>query len=108
MQTAQQTPAGRARIALAAAYLNLADWAPGQQPPARDDFAGQERQQYDWLAQGLLGFIVPARWSVEQSAGGNTSWNKGVDYAGLLRESARAEQVAALYRDSRPRPAHRP
>jgi hypothetical protein len=100
VQTAQQTPAGRARIALAAAYLNLADWAPGQQPPARDDFAGQERQQYDWLAQGLLGFIVPARWSVEQSAGGNTSWNKGVDYAGLLRESARAEQVAALYRDA--------
>ncbi|MFJ8025401.1 alpha/beta hydrolase [Streptomyces sp. NPDC096311] len=100
VETAQQTPAGRARIALAAAYLNLADWAPGQQPPARDDFAGQEEQQYAWLAQGLLGFIVPARWSVEQSAGGNTSWNKGVDYAGLLRKSAHAKQVEALYRDA--------
>ncbi|MGW3103994.1 alpha/beta hydrolase [Streptomyces sp. NPDC001100] len=100
VETAQQTPTGRARIALAAAYLNLADWAPGQQPPARGDFAGQEQQQYAWLAQGLLGFIVPARWSVEQSAGGNTSWNKGVDYAGLLRGSAHAKQVEALYRDA--------
>lgn len=100
VEAAQQTPAGRARIALAAAYLNLTDWAPGQQPPAHGDFAGQEQQQYAWLAQGLLGFIVPARWSVEQSAGGNTSWNKGVDYAGLLRGSAHAKQVEALYRDA--------
>ncbi|MCG7208516.1 alpha/beta hydrolase [Streptomyces arenae] len=100
VETAQQTPAGRARIALAAAYLNLTDWAPGQQPPASDDFAGQEQQQYAWLAQGLLGFIVPARWSVEQSAGGNTSWNEGVDYAGLLHKSSHAKQVEALYRDA--------
>ncbi|MFJ6086751.1 alpha/beta hydrolase [Streptomyces sp. NPDC092369] len=97
---AQQTAAGRARIALAAAFLNLADWAPGQLPPESDDFAGQEQQQYAWLAQGLLGFIVPARWSVEQSVGGNTSWNKGVDCAGLLRGSAHVKQVEALYRDA--------
>ncbi|MFG2780012.1 alpha/beta hydrolase [Streptomyces prunicolor] len=100
VQTAQLTPAGRARIALAAAYLNLADWAPGQLPPARGDFAAQEQQQYAWLAQGLLSFIIPARWSVEQSAGGNTSWNKGVDYAGLLHKSAHVKQVEALYRDA--------
>ncbi|MGW5658381.1 alpha/beta hydrolase [Streptomyces humi] len=100
VESAQQTSTGRARIALAAAYLNLTDWAPGQQPPAPGDFAGQEEQQYAWLAQGLLGFIVPARWSVEQSAGGNTSWNKGVDYAGLLHKSSHAKQVRALYRDA--------
>ncbi|WP_405995150.1 alpha/beta hydrolase [Streptomyces sp. NBC_00986] len=100
VKAAQQTPAGRARIALAAAYLNLADWAPGQLPPAHGDFAGQEQQQYAWLAQGLLSFVIPARWSVEQSAGGNTSWNKGVDYAGLLRKSAHVKQVEALYRDA--------
>ncbi|MFD8726186.1 alpha/beta hydrolase [Streptomyces sp. NPDC059629] len=100
VEAAQQTPTGRARIALAAAFLNLTDWAPGQQPPARDDFEGQEEQQYAWLAQGLLGFIVPARWSVEQSAGGNTSWNKGVDYAGLLHKSSHATQIKALYRDA--------
>lgn len=97
---AQLTPSGRARIALAAAYLNLADWAPGQTAPAPGDYAGQEAQQYSWIAQGLLHFIVPARWSVEQAAGGNTSWNTGVDYTALLRRSAHAPQVEALYRQA--------
>lgn len=97
---AQRTPSGRARIALAAAYLDLADWAPGQGAPAPGDYAGQEAQQYAWFAQGLLSFIVPARWSVEQAAGGNTSWNAGVDYAALLHASARAPQVEALYRQA--------
>lgn len=96
--TAQQTAPGRARIALAAAYLNLTDWAPGESAPSATDYAGQEEQQYEWIAQGVLYFLVPARLSVEQSAGGNTSWNKGVDYAALLHESAHAPQVAALYR----------
>lgn len=97
---AQQTPSGRARIALAAAYLNLADWAPGESAPSATDYAGQEAQQYDWFTQGLLSFIVPARWSVEQSAGGNTSWNTGVDYAALLHKSPHARQVASLYREA--------
>ncbi|NUS15886.1 MAG: alpha/beta hydrolase [Streptomyces sp.] len=95
---AQQTTSGRARIALAAAYLNLADWAPGESAPAATDYAGQEEQQYEWIAQGLLYFLVPARVSVEQAAGGNTSWNTGVDYAALLHTSSHAPQVAALYR----------
>ena len=76
---AQTTAQGRARIALAAAYLNLSDWAPGQDAPATGDAAGQEAQQYAWLAQGELAFIENGRWSMEQSAGGNTSWNAGVD-----------------------------
>ncbi|WP_329114877.1 alpha/beta hydrolase [Streptomyces sp. NBC_01465] len=95
---AQTTPQGRARIALAAAYLNLADWAPGQDRPAPTDFEGQEQQQYAWLAQGLLSFIEGGRYAVEQSAGGNNSWNKGVSYAALLAGSAHAPQVHALYR----------
>ncbi|WTO33186.1 alpha/beta hydrolase [Streptomyces achromogenes] len=98
VERAQATPAGRARIALAAAYLNLPDWAPGQNPPAPGDAEGQEAQQYAWFAQGLLSFIVPARYSVERSAGGNTSWNAGLDYAALLRSSEHADEVRALYR----------
>ncbi|QKG23376.1 alpha/beta hydrolase [Actinomadura verrucosospora] len=95
---AQATPQGRARIALASAYLNLADWAPNQQPPAEHDYAGQEKQQYAWYSQGLLSFLTTARYQVELSAGGNTSWNKGVDYTALLRRSSHAAQVRALYR----------
>jgi hypothetical protein len=95
---AQATAPGRARIALAAAYLNLPDWVLGQNPPAAGDAAAQEAQQYAWIAQGVLSFIIPARYSIEQSAGGNTSWNVGVDYRALLRDSEHAAEVRSLYR----------
>ncbi|MGW7689856.1 alpha/beta hydrolase [Streptomyces asiaticus] len=95
---AQATPQGRARIALAAAFLNLPAWAPGQDRPAPADWAGQEEQQYTWFAQGILAFVEGGRFAVEQSVGGNNSWNRGVDYARLLAGSAHAPQVRALYR----------
>ena len=41
---------------------------------------------------------MPARHSIEQSAGGNASWNAGVDYARLLARSPYRDQVRALYR----------
>jgi pimeloyl-ACP methyl ester carboxylesterase len=97
IKTAQTTAAGRARIALAAAYLNLPDWFPGQPQPGRTDYEAQQAQQYSWIAAGLLNFIVPGRWSIEASAGGNTSWNTGVDYASLLKSSAYSRQVRSLY-----------
>lgn len=95
---AQTSPAGRARIALAAAFLNLPAWAPGQDRPAPTDWAGQEEQQYAWFAQGILSFVEGGRYAVEQSAGGNNSWNAGLDYARLLAGSEHAPQVRALYR----------
>ncbi|MEU2923773.1 alpha/beta hydrolase [Streptomyces sp. NPDC007251] len=95
---AQNTPQGRARIALAAAFLNLPAWAPGQDRPAPADWAGQEEQQYAWFAQGILSFVEGGRYAVEQSAGGDNSWNRGVDYGRLLAGSAHAPQVRALYR----------
>ncbi|POX50054.1 alpha/beta hydrolase [Streptomyces sp. Ru72] len=94
---AQSTPQGRARIALAAAFLNLPAWAPGATAPAPTDWAGQEKQQYAWFAQGILSFVEGGRYAIEQSAGGNNSWNKGVDYARLLAGSVHAPQVRALY-----------
>ncbi|MFJ9041011.1 DUF6351 family protein [Streptomyces sp. NPDC102406] len=95
---AQTTPAGRARIALAAAYLNVPAWAPGKDRPAADDWRGQEEQQYAWLAQGLLSFIEGGRYAMERSVGGNNSANRGVDYAALLAGSPSAPRVRALYR----------
>ncbi|MFI6935524.1 alpha/beta hydrolase [Streptomyces sp. NPDC050287] len=94
---AQATPQGRARIALAAAYLNLPGWSPGKDRPAATDWAGQEAQQYDWFTQGLLTFLEIPRYAMEQSVGGNNSWNQGVDYAGLFANSPHAPQVHALY-----------
>ncbi|MFD9392215.1 alpha/beta hydrolase [Streptomyces sp. NPDC060000] len=95
---AQATPQGRARIALAAAFLNLPAWAPGKDRPAPTDWAGQQEQQYVWFAQGILGFVEGGRFAMEQSAGGNNSWNRGVDYTGLLAASQHAPQVHALYK----------
>ncbi|WP_326659347.1 alpha/beta hydrolase [Streptomyces canus] len=94
---AQATPQGRARIALAAAYLNLPAWSPGKDRPAATDWAGQEAQQYDWFAQSLLSFLEIPRYAMEQSVGGNNSWNRGVNYADLLADSPHAPQVHALY-----------
>ena len=97
--TAQTTAQGRARIALAAAYLNLPGWAPGNTQPAADDAAGQEQQQYDWFTQqGELAFIVSARISIEQAAGGDSGSTAGVDYARLLRSSGQSAEVSALYK----------
>ena len=95
--TAQNTPQGRARVALAAAFLNLPAWAPGQDKPADGDWAAQEEQQYAWFAQGVLSFIEGGRYAVEQSVGGNNSWNRGIDYGRLLAGSAHAPQIRALY-----------
>ncbi|MFJ9564587.1 alpha/beta hydrolase [Streptomyces fuscichromogenes] len=97
---AQATPRGRARIALAAAFLNLPAWSPGRTAPGATDWAGQEAQQYDWFAQGILAFVEGGRYAVEQSVGGNNSWNRGVDYARLLAGSEHAPQVRALYREA--------
>ncbi|WP_326579301.1 alpha/beta hydrolase [Streptomyces sp. NBC_00481] len=97
---AQKTPEGRARIALAAAYLNLPTWASGEDRPAAGDWEEQQAQQYSWLAQGILNRVVPARFHIEKALGGNNSGNKGIDYARLLSTSRHAPLVKALYREA--------
>lgn len=94
---AQATAAGRARIALAAALLNTPDWISGAAPPR--DYADQEAQEAAWLPQQLA-FVISARPSIEQAAGGNSSWTVGVDYARLVDRSAFHGQIAALYRQA--------
>ncbi|MEU5992647.1 hypothetical protein ABZ806_27070 [Spirillospora sp. NPDC047418] len=98
VQGAQATPAGRARIALASAFLNQSSWFDGDTEPPRHDYAAQEVQQYRWLASGVLGFVFGGRYSIDQAAGGDSAWNQGLDYSRLLRESANLRQVGALYK----------
>ncbi len=107
-QRAQATAAGRARLALAMAFLNVATWAPGEPMPGRHDYEQQEREQYDVEfavpAQGpplsAMDFIEFARWYIEAAAGGNGSWTDGVDFAHLLDRSPYAPEVRALYREA--------
>ena len=97
---AQATPEGRARLALAAALFNLPDWyEPGTARPARGDYAERQRQEFLAL-QFQLAFIFGFRQDVEQRAGGNPSWNTGVDYSRLLARSGSRDVVGAMYRQS--------
>ena len=96
---AQTTPAGRARLGLAAAMGNIPGWfAPGSPEPDDSDVEGQLSNQIRWFEEP--GFLVYfwAREQVERQAGGNPSWNTGIDYRRLLEDSIGHRQVVALYR----------
>jgi pimeloyl-ACP methyl ester carboxylesterase len=97
LDAAQATPEGRARIALIAALYQEPEWVPGQPEPAPDDIEAQQAGQYQNL-RTILPFIVFGRYDMEQSAGGNPTWNKGVDYRRQLAESGQLAQVGQLYR----------
>jgi pimeloyl-ACP methyl ester carboxylesterase len=102
-QQAQSTPAGRARLALAMAFMNVPTWAPGQPMPPAYDYAAQEQQQFDIQFSGAfttMDFIESGRPWIEQAAGGNGSWTVGVDFARQLARSPYAPQVRALYRQA--------
>jgi pimeloyl-ACP methyl ester carboxylesterase len=99
-QQAQSTPEGRARLALAMAFMNVPTWAPGQPMPAAEDYAAQEQQQFAIQFSGAfttMDFIESGRPWIEQAAGGNGSWTVGVDFARQLARSPYAPQVRALY-----------
>lgn len=75
----QETPAGRARVALAAALYQVAD-------PSN--------------LSGAVGFVTPARYDLITAAGGDSGWNEGVDYWRLFSNSPYRTMVADLYRQA--------
>jgi hypothetical protein len=95
----QQTPKGRARLALSAALADIPGWfTPLSPEPAPTDYAAQEANQFEWAAQVDFPFVFALRAELEARAGGNPSWNTGVDYRKDLARSADAAEVRALYR----------
>ena len=99
VDSAQSTAAGRARIALAAALHNIPVWnAPTQTRPSATDWDAQQANQYD-AVKGLLKIAAfNRRQEAEVRAGGNMSWNTGVDYSRLLAESSVRKEVTELYK----------
>jgi pimeloyl-ACP methyl ester carboxylesterase len=96
---AQQTPQGRARLALTAALADTPGWfTPLSPEPAATDFAAQEANQFLWDTQVTFPFIFAFRAELEARAGGNPSWNTGVNYAADLAKSADLKEVKALYK----------
>ncbi len=95
---AAATPQGQARIALVAALSDLPGWFdPTGAQPGPNDYAGQAAAQARWEAQVDFPFEFGYRAELEQRAGGNPSWNTGVDYAHQLAISSNNAEVAALY-----------
>ncbi|WP_330277213.1 alpha/beta hydrolase [Lentzea sp. NBC_00516] len=97
LDQAQASPAGLARLALITALYQEPTWVPGQPKPAAGDVDAQVAGQYQNL-RAILPFIQLGRYDMERSAGGNPTWNKGVNYWRQLAESGRLSQVAQLYR----------
>ena len=96
---AQDSPDGRARIALAAALSHLPRWAEGQPEPGPRDYQAQVDAQVAQLTT-ILGFGYVGRVDIENTVGGNPSWNAGVDYRALLQHADERAQVEALYREA--------
>jgi hypothetical protein len=70
---------------------------PTRPQPAPTDYAAQEAAQASWLSRVDFPFQFEYRAELEQRAGGNPSWNTGVDYAHQLAISANSAEVTSLY-----------
>ena len=96
--SAQQTAQGRARLALVSALGDTPGWfTPLSQEPAATDYAAQEANQFLWASQVTFPFVFDFRANLEADAGGNPSWNVGVNYVADLAKSADYQEVVALY-----------
>lgn len=113
-QTAQTTPAGRARLALASALWNVTTWTavdvggydtnpsvtPPLLPPLSNNYSLWEQEQYETMfAPGaiVVGFGTNTAYDIEQAEGGQPAWNAGVNFAAVLGSSPYLKEVTALY-----------
>jgi pimeloyl-ACP methyl ester carboxylesterase len=95
---AQKSAAGRARLALSAALADTPGWfTPLSAQPPPTDYAAQEANQYLWATEVTFPFAFDLRAQLESLAGGNPSWNTGVNYFKDLLKSADLPEVLALY-----------
>lgn len=101
LAAAQATPQGRAKLALVAALGDTPGWFdPASPEPAKNDFASQEVNQFLWSANVDFPFVFALRAELEFRAGGNPSWNTGVNYREQLEHSVNRDEVRALYKQA--------
>ena len=92
------TPQGRAKAALSFALGDTPGWfTPLSPEPAPTDFAAQFANQVQWAANVDFPFVFLFRAELEARAGGNPSWNTGVDYRKQFEKSTSKAEVIALY-----------
>ncbi|PSL06094.1 hypothetical protein CLV30_103249 [Haloactinopolyspora alba] len=94
---ATTTELGRARLALAGAIGNVPGWYSTPDPEPTD-LGARLRQQLDWIRYAYVMGLGPAgRGDLEARAGGNPSWNTGVNYRRLFAHSARRDLAVQAY-----------
>jgi len=100
VSAANATPAGKARLALIAALGYLPGWFNPLNPePAPGDFAAQQANQASWESFDFT-YVFAFRAELEKRAGGNPSWNTGVDYLKAFAASPGRAEAEALYRQA--------
>jgi len=98
LAAAQATPQGQARLALTFALADTPGWFdPASPEPAPTDYATREANQFLWASQVDFPFAFALRAELEFRAGGNPSWNTGVNYRKQLAHSVDRDEVVALY-----------
>jgi pimeloyl-ACP methyl ester carboxylesterase len=98
LAVAETTAQGQARVALVAALGDVPGWFdPASPEPSPTDYATQVANQFLWLGEVDFPFMFYYRAELEARAGGNPSFNTGVNYEGRLKRSADYAEVQALY-----------
>lgn len=98
VQRALTTPEGRAKLALIGAIGGLPTWASAHEPPPAD-LVERIRAQAWWTESAYVATLGPTgRRDVERRAGGNPSFNVGVDYTRQLHRSGQSAFVEEAYR----------
>lgn len=100
VDSAQATPQGKARLALATALAGTPGWFdPASPEPAPTDYAAREQNQYLWIKNVDIAFFALLRAELEARAGGNPSSNTGLNYRQMFDNlpQANKEMVMALY-----------
>jgi pimeloyl-ACP methyl ester carboxylesterase len=98
LATAQATAQGQARIALVAALGDTPGWYDPTSPePSPTDYTDQEANQFEWMENVDFPFAFAFRAELEARAGGNPSFNTGVNYEKQLKHSVNYAEVQALY-----------
>ncbi|MCR2786126.1 hypothetical protein, partial [Microbacterium sp. zg.B96] len=92
---AMATPEGRARVALAGAIGGVSGRPGGAPEPADDDYATRLQ-----TTASTLKLLLLRRSVLEQTAGGNMSWNAGVDYTHQFETSGQTAMAEALYSEA--------
>jgi pimeloyl-ACP methyl ester carboxylesterase len=98
LSAAEKSAQGQARVALVASLGDVPGWFdPASPEPSSTDYATRLANQILWLSEVDFPFMFYYRAELEARAGGNPSFNTGVNYERQVKHSVNYAEVQALY-----------